>query len=447
MAQIFVSYSRSDIIRVEPLVRLLENNGWSVWWDTSLAGGEHWPKVIKREIGLASTVVVVWSRHSIESEWVYSEASAGKSRGILVPVLIDSVEPPMPFEQIQATDLSLWSPPVETAKTKQFISAVHRALGDATKPALPGEQLRWDAIKNRTKADDYTAFLKAFPNGRYADTASVRAQQLNLGGVKSAATPAPAPKPAPLMAVIIGLIALALGAYWYMQPRQLVVENTLADAGRVWEHIRETKDVRILEAYEHDFAAFPTYVALAKEKRSALQPEPAASSASTAASTPPPPAPGTGATLSKDFTVPWTFTEGALCPLYAAKSDCEKDPECLWAYDLFTPQIGEQIKQSCRKRDFAGSRLCTGVTKYLCEQQGCTWDDNALVRCKSKSLDGQASQSPGGLTGIVKPYGLPARNCISHISMASCLVAGCKWSQSEGGTGIGVCTQPPADRP
>ena len=32
--------------------------------------------------------VVLWSGHSVQSDWIRSEAYVGKDRGILIPVLI-----------------------------------------------------------------------------------------------------------------------------------------------------------------------------------------------------------------------------------------------------------------------------------------------------------------------------------------------------------------------
>jgi len=40
LADIFVSYSRQDKALVVPLVALLEAEGWSVWWDPDVHGGE-----------------------------------------------------------------------------------------------------------------------------------------------------------------------------------------------------------------------------------------------------------------------------------------------------------------------------------------------------------------------------------------------------------------------
>jgi hypothetical protein len=49
---------------------------------------------------------VAWSSHSIESGWVAEEADEGKERGVLIPVLLDSVSPPIGFRSIQTADLS-----------------------------------------------------------------------------------------------------------------------------------------------------------------------------------------------------------------------------------------------------------------------------------------------------------------------------------------------------
>ena len=128
MADIFLSYSKSDLKRVEPIVKLLQDGGWTVWWDTALAAGEHWPKTIQREIDLARAVVVVWSKDSIKKDWVYSEASAGLQRGILVPVLLDDVAPPMPFEQIQATKLINWRAGDDSVSARLLETAVVNRL-------------------------------------------------------------------------------------------------------------------------------------------------------------------------------------------------------------------------------------------------------------------------------------------------------------------------------
>jgi hypothetical protein len=53
MADVFVSYTRTDQELVRPIVALLEAEGWSVWWDTRIVGGERWDEVIESEITAA----------------------------------------------------------------------------------------------------------------------------------------------------------------------------------------------------------------------------------------------------------------------------------------------------------------------------------------------------------------------------------------------------------
>jgi hypothetical protein len=108
MSDIFVSYDSEDRERVRHLVEVFEAQGWSVWWDRHIQTGEPFARVIEREIEAAQVVVVVWSHTSIDSDWVRAEAEDGRKRGRLLPVLLDPVEPPMPFGQIQTADLVWW---------------------------------------------------------------------------------------------------------------------------------------------------------------------------------------------------------------------------------------------------------------------------------------------------------------------------------------------------
>jgi len=50
MADVFVSYARSDKARVAPLVAVLESQGWSVWWDTEIATGQEFDRQISTQL-------------------------------------------------------------------------------------------------------------------------------------------------------------------------------------------------------------------------------------------------------------------------------------------------------------------------------------------------------------------------------------------------------------
>ena len=108
MADLFLSYASEDLERVKPLVSALEKQGWSVWWDRELVAGPRFDQVIEEEIAKAGCVVVVWSELSIKSSWVRDEANEGLVRGILVPLCIDEVRPPMGFRSAHAARLAGW---------------------------------------------------------------------------------------------------------------------------------------------------------------------------------------------------------------------------------------------------------------------------------------------------------------------------------------------------
>jgi TIR domain len=108
MSDIFVSYTNQDRHRAELLVRTLEGHGWSVFWDRTIPIGKTWRDTIGMELNNARCVIVLWSKTSIESGWVQEEADDAKSRGVLVPVLIEKVLPPIGFRSIQAADFVNW---------------------------------------------------------------------------------------------------------------------------------------------------------------------------------------------------------------------------------------------------------------------------------------------------------------------------------------------------
>jgi hypothetical protein len=139
MAAIFLSYKRADAARAAQIVSLLEDEGLSVWWDTSLSAGERWDAVLEREINAAGCVVVIWSRSSVDSanaHWVHTEANRGLERGVLVPVIIEGVAPPFAFGLIQARDLSHWDGVSRGCAASALISDVRKMLLKGTPLSL-----------------------------------------------------------------------------------------------------------------------------------------------------------------------------------------------------------------------------------------------------------------------------------------------------------------------
>jgi len=124
MADIFVSYSRSDKARVAPLVAAIEAQGWSVWWDPEIDAGQQFDDQIEEELKAAKAVVVVWTPASVASRWVRGEAREAADLGTLVPARFDGARLPMDVRAIHTTDLDGWG---ENANSAPF-QALLRAL-------------------------------------------------------------------------------------------------------------------------------------------------------------------------------------------------------------------------------------------------------------------------------------------------------------------------------
>jgi TIR domain len=133
MADIFISYKKEDAGRVVRLVEALRGEGFSVWWDHGIAPGSQWDQTIQTELRAAKVVMAIWSEQSVNAPWVKEEAGVGKNRGVLLPVQIDRVEPPLGFSLIQAADLVGWDGDPKDAHFQHVLGAV-RAIVRGEQP-------------------------------------------------------------------------------------------------------------------------------------------------------------------------------------------------------------------------------------------------------------------------------------------------------------------------
>ncbi len=139
MADVFVSYSRSDKTRVAPLVAAIKAKGWSVWWDPSIAAGQQFDDQIEAELLAASAVLVVWTPASVVSRWVRGEARDAAERDILVPVRFDNARLPIDARAIQTTDLDDWKEDPASAPFQDMLRSLGAVIERqrAARPAPP----------------------------------------------------------------------------------------------------------------------------------------------------------------------------------------------------------------------------------------------------------------------------------------------------------------------
>ena len=90
MSDIFLGYAGEDRERVRPLADALGRQGWDVWWDRErIPAGVWFKEFIERALNAAKSIVVVWTTASAKSHWVRDEATVGRERDVLVPVLFE----------------------------------------------------------------------------------------------------------------------------------------------------------------------------------------------------------------------------------------------------------------------------------------------------------------------------------------------------------------------
>jgi len=140
MADVFVSYARSDKARVAPLVAAIVAKGWTVWWDPEITPGQEFDDMIDAEIEAAKAVMVVWTPTSVASRWVRGEAREAADNNKLVPVRFDNARLPMDVRAIHTTDLDGWNEDPQSPQAREFLQALGAMIARApAKAASPAE--------------------------------------------------------------------------------------------------------------------------------------------------------------------------------------------------------------------------------------------------------------------------------------------------------------------
>ena len=76
---VFFSYSRQDQAKAIPIIKAIEDAGYSVWWDGVLEGGVTFLETTENALEAARAVVVLWSKSSVQSHWVRDERARARA--------------------------------------------------------------------------------------------------------------------------------------------------------------------------------------------------------------------------------------------------------------------------------------------------------------------------------------------------------------------------------
>ena len=125
---IFLSYASEDTSKAVELARVLQSDGWSVWWDRNISPGQDFEIEIDMALSQARAVVVLWSVFSVSSNWVRNEAREAKEANKLIPVMLDEARIPLSYRSLNTIDLRQWPDKQSLLEISMFKSAVSRVL-------------------------------------------------------------------------------------------------------------------------------------------------------------------------------------------------------------------------------------------------------------------------------------------------------------------------------
>ena len=133
---IFLSYASEDRERVRHLVNALQAAGLNVFWDRKIPPGLTRDRFIESALLDSGAVIVIWTEHSITSDFVKEEANHGKEKDILIPILFDRVQPPLGYDRVQAADLVDWDGKSDTPMFQSLLADIDRVLGSETQSSI-----------------------------------------------------------------------------------------------------------------------------------------------------------------------------------------------------------------------------------------------------------------------------------------------------------------------
>ncbi len=140
MSDIFISYKREEQPTAKKLAVALERYGWSVWWDPHLRAGEHFDDAIEEALRDAKCVIVLWSKQSVNSQYVRDEATYALNREKLVPVAIEGVDPPFRFAGLHTAQLRDWDGSDEFPGFIKLVDDIRINIGSQSTVVLEGKR-------------------------------------------------------------------------------------------------------------------------------------------------------------------------------------------------------------------------------------------------------------------------------------------------------------------
>jgi DNA/RNA endonuclease G (NUC1) len=109
LADVFISYARTDEAIARNLAETLRSEGFDVWFDAAIYAGANWEDLLMGTLGAAKAILILWSKRSVDRPWVLKEARIAMDSGRLVPVRIDDCQVPAEFDARQIAIMPGWN--------------------------------------------------------------------------------------------------------------------------------------------------------------------------------------------------------------------------------------------------------------------------------------------------------------------------------------------------
>jgi hypothetical protein len=156
MPEVFISCAREDRSLAETLAHDLNQKGFGVWWDAELVGSDNFQDVVLAALERAKAAIVIWTKHSVTSNFVRDEARYALFHNKLVATKTGElavIDIPFGFQSQHTEDVS---------NRDNILRAIDR-LGVRHMPAANTTANTWETLRNSQDAGKILAWIGQNP--------------------------------------------------------------------------------------------------------------------------------------------------------------------------------------------------------------------------------------------------------------------------------------------
>ncbi len=129
MADVFISYQRSEHDAVAIIAEKLTELRLDVWFDSKLRPGGTFDEEIAAQLDAAKAVLTCWTPRAIASEWVRGETTLAHQKAKLVACFLESTQLLPPFNLVQAEDLTTWAGQEDAPAWLKILERIGQLVG------------------------------------------------------------------------------------------------------------------------------------------------------------------------------------------------------------------------------------------------------------------------------------------------------------------------------